>query len=111
MGMYRLEVSRIADRDRQAILDMLMPHADGSRVFNGTVSGVRTLWAFYEDREIVYALAFQCDMTMNCRVHVGYHQTDQPIREQRQQAAASLTDEERRRCAPLNGNRDFRLLK
>lgn len=111
MGMYRLEVSRIAEQDRQAILDLLTPHADEQYVFTGTVSGIRTLLAFYEERETAYALAFQCEMTMNCQVKVVFHPTDCPMREKRERAAAPLTSEERRRCAPLNGNRDFHLLR
>ena len=38
MGMYRLEVSRAADQDRQTIIDLLMPQAGDGRVFNGTAS-------------------------------------------------------------------------
>jgi hypothetical protein len=111
MGMYRIEVSRVADRDRQAIIDLLRPDADDGRVFNGTVTGIGTISAFYEDREIAYALAFQCRMTTNSHVHIDYCPTDCPMREKREQAAAPLTEAERRQCAPLNGNRNFRLLR
>jgi hypothetical protein len=111
MGMYRLEVSRVADQDRQAIIDLLMPDADDGRVFNGTVTGIGTISAFYEDREIAYGLAFQCHMTMNCRVEIDYCPTDCPMREKRERADAPLTEGERRRCAPLNGDRDFHLLR
>ena len=111
MGMYRLEVSHITDRDRQALLDLLRPDADDGRVYTGKVSGVPTMCAFYEDQAIAYALAFQCEMTMNCRVKVAFHPTDRPMRELREYAALPLTDEERRHCAPLNGDRAFRLLR
>src|SRR2546425_2889233 len=111
MGMYRLEVSRVADQDRQTIIDLLMPQADDGRVFNGTVTGISTISAFYEDRNTAYWLAFQCEMTMNCSVDVDYHPTDRSMREKREQVAAPLTAEERRHYAQLNGNRAFRLLK
>ena len=111
MGMYRLEVSHVTDRDRQAILDLLMPDADENQVFAGKVSGIHTMCAFYEDQAIAYALAFQCEMTMNCQVKVAFHPTDRPMREQRQHASLPLTDDEHRHCAPLNGDRAFRLLR
>lgn len=111
MGMYRLEVSHVTNRDRQALLDLLMPDADNGRVYTGKVSGVPTVCAFYEIQAIAYALAFQCEMTMNCRVKVAFHPTDCPLQEQRQHVARPLTDEERRQCAPLNGDRAFRLLR
>lgn len=111
MGMYQLEVSRVAERDRQSIIDLLMPQADDGRIYKGTVSGVGMILAFYEDRETAYALALQCEMTRNCRVKVDYHPTDCPAREKRKRVGAPLTSEERRHSAPLNGNRDFRLLK
>jgi len=111
MGMYRLEVSRAADQDRQTIVDLLMPEADDGCVFNGTVTGIGTISAFYEDRNTAYGLAFQCAMTMNCSIDVDYHPTDRPMREKRERASVALTDEERRHYAPLNGNREFRLLR
>lgn len=111
MGMYRLEVSHVTARDRQALLDLLIPDADENQVFAGRVSGVPTLCAFYEDQTIAYDLAFQCEMTMNCQVKVAFHPTDRTMREQRQSAAVPLTVDERRHCAPLNGDRVFRLLK
>ena len=111
MGMYRLEVSQVADRDRQAIIDLLMPDADDGRVFNGIVAGIGTISAFYEARAIAYALALQCRLTINCRVHIDYCPTDGPMREKRGHAHAPLTEAERRHCAPLNGKRDFHLLR
>ena len=112
MGMYRLEVSQMADQDRQTIIDLLMPQADDGRVFNGTVTGIGTISAFYENEDTAYALALDCETTVFCRAEVDYHPTDQPMREKRDQpASVPLTDEERRQYAPLNGNREFRLLK
>jgi len=101
----------MANQDRQTIIDLLMPRADDGRVFNGTVTGIGTISAFYEDSDTAYALALDCETTVFCRAEVDYHPTDQPMREKREQAAAPLTDEERRHYAPLNGNREFRLLK
>ena len=111
MGMYQIEVSWMAEQDRQTIIDLLTPHADDGRVYQGIVSGIGTFSAFYEDGDTAYALALQCEMTMNCKVKVAYHATDCPLREKRKQAATPFTSEERRYCAPLNGNRDFRLLR
>ena len=111
MGMYQLDVSRIAAHDRQTIIDLLIPHADDGRVYQGIVAGTVTISACYEDGDTAYALALQCEMTMNCRVVVAYHPTDCPLRQKRKQATTPLTSEERRHCAPLNGKRDFRLLK
>ena len=87
-----------------------MPQADNGRVFNGTVTGIGTISAFYEDRNTAYGLAFQCAMTMICSIDVDYHPTDRPMREKRGRASVSLT-EERRHYATLNGNREFRLLR
>ncbi len=88
-----------------------MPQADNGRVFNGTVTGIGTISAFYADRNTAYGLALQCAMTMKCSVDVDDHPTDRPMREKREQVAAPLTNEEHRHYAPLNGHREFRLLR
>jgi hypothetical protein len=88
MGMYRLEISRMADQDRQTIIDLLMPKADDGRIFNGTVTGIGTISACYEDSDTAHALALDCETTVFCKAEVDYHPTDRPMREKREQAAS-----------------------
>jgi len=81
----------MADQDRQIIIDLLMPKADDGRVFNGTVTGIGTISAFYEDSDTAHALALDCETTVFCKAEVDYHPTERPMREKRDQPVAALS--------------------